>query len=428
MPKIQVENLYKVFGAKSEKAIAMLRDGAGKKEVMEKLGVNVGVSNASFTIHEKEIFVIMGLSGSGKSTLLRLINRLIEPSAGKVLVGGKDVTAMSQKELRTLRQDNMSMVFQNFGLFPHRSVLENVAYPLSIRGLDKDLIEKKAQAAVQTVGLAGYEAYYPDELSGGMQQRVGLARALAGDAEILLMDEAFSALDPLIRKDMQDELLELQESMEKTIVFITHDLNEALKLGNRIAIMRDGEVIQVGTPEEILTDPVNTYVERFTEDAVISRVITVRQIMKEPYTVRIDRGPRFALKLMNQYGVSDLFVINAKREVLGLVSAQEMIRARDAGEDIGAHMETDVPTLSPEDILEDTVMVAAETRRPIAVVENNRLIGAAIKGAILGGMTGSYDYNDEEAYKDSNEGFYDDAAVTVVRPEGGEADVSVWNS
>lgn len=393
MSDITIEGLYKVFGSSSkcDKAMKILREGGSKSEVLKKVGLNVGVVDANLRIKGKQIFVIMGLSGSGKSTLLRLINRLIEPTAGRIVVDGLDVTAMSKQELRRFRQEKMSMVFQNFGLFPHKTVLENAAYPLTISGVDQDQSYGKAKKALATVGLESYENNYPDELSGGMQQRVGLARALAGDADILLMDEAFSALDPLIRKDMQDELLELQDTLEKTIVFITHDLNEALKLGDQIAIMRDGEIVQIGTSEEILTNPANDYVERFTEDAVISRVITVRQIMYEAHTIQAERSPAVALQMMKQNGVSDLFVVTPQRKLLGIVSADSLSRNR--GGSVVDHMVTDVPMISPDATLEEAVEVAAGTRFPVAVVEKDRLVGVAIKGAILGGMTGSYDYN-----------------------------------
>lgn len=420
MSDIVIEGLYKVFGSasKQERAMKILGQGGNKEEVLKKIGANVGVQNANLHIEDKQIFVIMGLSGSGKSTLLRLINRLIEPTAGRVIVDGQDVTAMTKQELRKFRQENMSMVFQNFGLFPHRTVLENTSYPLTISGVDQDTAHGRAREAIATVGLAGYEDNYPDELSGGMQQRVGLARALAGNADILLMDEAFSALDPLIRKDMQDELLELQDSLEKTIVFITHDLNEALKLGDKIAIMRDGEIVQIGTPEEILTSPANAYVERFTEDAVISRVISVRQIMREAHAIQTDRSPSVALRIMKKHGVSDLFVVTPQRKLLGIVSANAL--RGQSGKTVVDYMVTDVPTISPDVTLEEAVEVAADTHLPIAVVENGRLIGAAVKGAILGGMTGSYDYNemDEDGHFEAGPNPIPEAALG----EGGEPD------
>lgn len=406
MAEIRIENLSKVFGSKPEKALELLHQGYSKQEILEQTGHNVGVANANLTIAEGGIFVVMGLSGSGKSTILRMINRLIQPTEGHIYIDGEDITKMNPQELRDVRQRKMSMVFQNFGLFPHRTVLDNVKYPLTIRGVDDTESTNKAETAIETVGLKGYEQSYPDQLSGGMQQRVGLARALAGDANVLLMDEAFSALDPLIRKDMQDELLELQELMRKTIVFITHDLNEALKLGDQIAIMRDGKVIQVGAPEEILTNPADEYVERFIEDATISRVFTVRQIAREPYAILHNRGPRVALQLMKRHGVSDLFVVNPKREVLGLVSAEEMRYAVDHQKTIVDMMEKEVPQVSPNDTLEDAITVAASTSRPVAVVENGRLVGAAVKGAILAGMSGELenhleDVGDTSAVEDS---------------------------
>lgn len=264
--KLKVEHLTKIFGRRIQKAQELLNEGKSKAEILNAVGATVGVNNASFTVNDGEIFVIMGLSGSGKSTIIRMINRLIEPTSGKISIDGDDLTKLDKKELLNVRRKKMSMVFQNFALFPNRTIVENTAYGLEIQGVDKDTRIKKAHDALELVGLHGYDNQYPTQLSGGMQQRVGLARALANDSQILLMDEAFSALDPLNRKDMQDELLDLQENLHKTIVFISHDLNEALRIGDRIMIMKDGEVVQIGTPEEILTQPADEYVERFIED------------------------------------------------------------------------------------------------------------------------------------------------------------------
>src|SRR5690625_1852328 len=252
--------------------------------------MTVGVNQASFEVKDGEVFVIMGLSGSGKSTLVRMLNRLIEPTSGDVWLGEENITKMNKEELRNLRRKKMSMVFQNFALLPHRTILSNAEYGLEIQGIEKQERQKKAEEALELVGLGEYLNKYPHELSGGMQQRVGLARALANDPDILLMDEAFSALDPLIRKDMQDELMELQQTVHKTIVFITHDLDEALRLGDRIALMKDGQIVQIGTGDEILMDPANRYVERFVEDVDLAKVLTAGHIMKRPERVAIDRG------------------------------------------------------------------------------------------------------------------------------------------
>ena len=274
MSKIRVENLTKVFGKKSAKALAMLKDNKSKKEILKETGATIGVDNVSFSVEEGEIFVIMGLSGSGKSTLIRLLNRLIEPTSGDIFLDDQDLVKMDKKTLRETRRKSMSMVFQNFGLFPNRTILQNAEYGLEIQRVEKEERALKANEALDLVGLNGYGDQYPDQLSGGMQQRVGLARALANNPDILLMDEAFSALDPLNRKDMQNQLLDLQSSVQKTIIFITHDLNEALRIGDRIMIMRDGAVVQSGTPEEILTTPENDYVEKFIEDVDRSKVLT----------------------------------------------------------------------------------------------------------------------------------------------------------
>lgn len=266
---IEVRHIYKVFGAQpslAKQALQMLRDGASKKDVLQQLNCNVGLNNVSLSIPEGEIFVIMGLSGSGKSTLVRHFNRLIEPTAGEIVLGGRDVMGLDDASLRELRRRTISMVFQGFGLLPHKTVMDNVCFGLITRGeKNSAATQAKARQWIERVGLAGYEHKYPDELSGGMRQRVGLARALAVDAQILLMDEAFSALDPLIRHDMQGLLLELQRSLRKTIVFITHDIDEALRIGARIAILRDGELVQVGTPADILERPADGYVRRFVE-------------------------------------------------------------------------------------------------------------------------------------------------------------------
>ena len=264
----------------------------------------------------------MGLSGSGKSTLVRLLNRLIEPTSGEIYIDGDMITNMSKDQLREVRRKKISMVFQNFALFPHRTILENTEYGLELQGVEKEQRRSKALESLKLVGLEGFEEQYPNQLSGGMQQRVGLARALANDPDILLMDEAFSALDPLIRKDMQDELLELHTSVGKTIIFITHDLDEALRIGDRIVLMKDGNIVQIGTPEEILMNPSNEYVERFVEDVDLSKVLTAGHIMKRAETVQIDKGARVALTLMKNLGISSIYAVDKKKHLLGVISAQ----------------------------------------------------------------------------------------------------------
>lgn len=278
--RLEAEHLYKVFGRRPDDAVEALRQGADREELRAD-GTTAAVIDASFTVEPGNIFVVMGLSGSGKSTLLRMLNGLLEPTDGRVLFDGQDLTSLSDRDLRAVRARKISMVFQHFALFPHRSVRENAAYGLEVQGVPRAERERRADEALALCGLAGWEKSWPDELSGGMQQRVGLARALATDADLLLMDESFSALDPLIRRDMQDQLLELQKTLKKTIVFITHDLNEAMRLGDRIAVMRDGRIVQIGTATDILVRPANDYVASFTQDVDRSRVLTAGAVMDE---------------------------------------------------------------------------------------------------------------------------------------------------
>lgn len=280
MSVIEIKNVTKVFGTYTEDVKQLLHNDASKDDILSQTGATVAVKSANLAIDKSEVFVVMGLSGSGKSTLIRLINRLIEPTAGDLMIKDKNIAKMSASELRAFRRENFSMVFQSFALFPFKTILDNAAFGLEIRNFSKKERHEKAQNALNMVGLGGYENQKPSQLSGGMQQRVGLARALANDTDILLMDEAFSALDPLIRKEMQNELLQLQQKMQKTIVFITHDLDEALSIGDRIALMKDGEIAQVGTPEEIVTNPANDYVKAFVKDIDRSKVLKVKHIMR----------------------------------------------------------------------------------------------------------------------------------------------------
>ncbi|AQS57657.1 quaternary amine ABC transporter ATP-binding protein [Desulforamulus ferrireducens] len=389
MAKIRVNNLTKIFGSKPDKALKLLQEGCSKQQILRDTGLTVGVNQASFEVNSGEIFVIMGLSGSGKSTLVRLLNRLIEPTCGSIEIDGENVVTMSKEQLREVRRKKLSMVFQRFALFPHRTVLENVAYGLEIQGLPKEERLTKAKQALELVGLAGWENSMPDQLSGGMQQRVGLARALANDPDVLLMDEAFSALDPLIRKDMQDELLELQSSMHKTIVFITHDLDEALKLGDRIALMKDGKIVQIGTPEEILTNPADEYVEKFVEDVDMSKVLHAEHIMKRPETITLDKGPRVALQLMRDSGVSSLYVVDKRKVLLGVVTADAVSQAKNEDLSLEEVMETRVPTVQPDTLLHDLFDLIAFSPVPLAVVnKENRLLGVVVRGAVLGGLAG----------------------------------------
>ncbi|MFZ3591172.1 quaternary amine ABC transporter ATP-binding protein [Bacillus sp. DJP31] len=396
-PKIKVSNVTKIFGKASKKALQLLKEGKSKEEILKVTGSTVGVNRASFEVSPGEIFVIMGLSGSGKSTLVRLLNRLIEPTSGEVYIDGSDVVRMSKEELRNVRRNKISMVFQKFALFPHRTVLENVEYGLEIQGVDKGERIKKATEALELVGLKGYAHQYPSQLSGGMQQRVGLARALANDPDILLMDEAFSALDPLIRKDMQDELLELQSSMEKTIVFITHDLDEALRIGDRIALMKDGNIVQIGTPEEILMSPSNDYVARFVEDVDLSKVLTAGHVMKRAETVQIEKGARVALKLMRDLGISSIYVVDKKQSLLGAITAQDASKATDDNQAMELYIDKDITTVKSETLLTDLFEKVSTATIPVAVIdEKKRLKGIVVRGAVIGALSGNERYINEQ--------------------------------
>ncbi|MBB2777228.1 glycine betaine/L-proline ABC transporter ATP-binding protein ProV [Comamonas aquatica] len=328
--QIRIENVFKVFGDQPKQALDLVRQGLSKQQILERTGQSIGVFDADFTIEAGEIFVVMGLSGSGKSTLVRMLNRLIEPTSGRIVVDGQDINGLNDKDLRALRRKDISMVFQSFALMPHMTVLDNTAFGLEMAGVDKGTRQKAAQEALEQVGLGAWGASYPDELSGGMQQRVGLARALASDPSILLMDEAFSALDPIIRTEMQSELLRLQESKRRTIVFISHDLDEAMRIGDRIAIMKDGQVIQVGTPDEILRSPANDYVRSFIKGVDAAAVFKASDIARQALTIvseHNDRGCRAALRLIEDSDRDHAYVLNARRRLLGVVSAQSL---RDA--------------------------------------------------------------------------------------------------
>lgn len=394
--KIEVKNASKIFGKSSKRAAQLLKEGKSKKEILKETGATVGVNNAAFDVYDGEIFVIMGLSGSGKSTLVRLLNRLIDPTAGQILLDGEDIVKMNKEQLRNVRRKKIGMVFQNFALFPHRTILQNTVYGLEIQGAPKEDREKQAVESLRLVGLAGYEAQYPGQLSGGMQQRVGLARALANNPDILLMDEAFSALDPLIRKDMQDELLQLHEDMGKTIIFITHDLDEALRIGDRIALMKDGEIVQIGSPEEILMNPSNDYVERFVEDVDLSKVLTANHIMKHADTVQIDRGPRVALRLMESLRISSIYVVDKGGRLMGALTAQDAVNAAEKGLKIEDVLIKDVITVTGDSVLTELFDVVSTATIPVAVVDDkNRLKGIIIRGAMIGALAGDNEFINE---------------------------------
>ena len=392
MTKIEIKDLSILFGPEKAKAKKMIKQGKSKQEILKETGCTIAVRNANLEIEEGEMFVIMGLSGSGKSTLVRCINRLNEPSMGEIWLSGRNITSLSDKELLQIRRKEMAMVFQHFGLLPHRTVLSNIAFGLELQGGPKEEREKKAYESIAVVGLKGYENQRVDELSGGMQQRVGLARALANDPEVLLMDEAFSALDPLIREQMQDELLDLQEKMKRTIVFITHDLDEAIKLGDRIAIMKDGEVVQVGTPEEILTDPANDYVTRFTESVDRGRVVTASSIMlTQPIVVRIRKdGPEAIIRKMREKRLYALPVIGTDEQFLGEIRLKDVLRLRKEGvRDISSIVMKEVPSVLESMTVEDMLPLLPKVQQALPVVdENNRLKGVVSTSAIIIEMTG----------------------------------------
>ncbi|HER1415269.1 TPA: glycine betaine/L-proline ABC transporter ATP-binding protein [Streptococcus pyogenes] len=382
---LEVKHLSKIFGKKQKAALEMVKTGKNKSEIFKKTGATVGVYDASFEVKKGEIFVIMGLSGSGKSTLVRMLNRLIEPSAGSILLEGKDISTMSADQLREVRRHDINMVFQSFALFPHKTILENTEFGLELRGVPKEERQRLAEKALDNSGLLDFKDQYPNQLSGGMQQRVGLARALANSPKILLMDEAFSALDPLIRREMQDELLDLQDSMKKTIIFISHDLNEALRIGDRIALMKDGQIMQIGTGEEILTNPANDFVREFVEDVDRSKVLTAQNIMIKPLTTTVELdGPQVALNRMHNEEVSMLMATNRRRQLVGSLTADAAIEARKKGLPLSEVIDRDVRTVSKDTIITDILPLIYDSSAPIAVTDdNNRLLGVIIRGRVI---------------------------------------------
>ncbi|KAA0911406.1 glycine betaine/L-proline ABC transporter ATP-binding protein [Pusillimonas sp. ANT_WB101] len=384
--KIQVRDLSKVFGSNPKHALKLRDSGMKRPEIFEKTGQTLALSNISFDVYEGELLVIMGLSGSGKSTLIRCLNRLIDPTEGTIRVDDEPITGISDKRLLEARRRHFSMVFQNFALFPHRTVQQNAEFGLEIRGTNKAERIKIAKEALEQVGLKGWEDSYPHQLSGGMQQRVGLARALANDSSVLLMDEAFSALDPLIRRDMQSELQELQYHTKKTTVFITHDLDEAINIGDRIILLKDGEIVQEGTPEQILTHPANDYVARFIEGVDKARVLTASSAMRPVRaTAHESDGPRTVLRKMSENSIDSIYITTRDRRLLGLVDAATASQAMQAKQDsIRDLIDPNVPKVGPEEPL-NTIFGMFDARSvPVAVVdEAGRLLGVVVKGAVL---------------------------------------------
>ncbi|HGC8787722.1 TPA: glycine betaine/L-proline ABC transporter ATP-binding protein [Streptococcus agalactiae] len=402
---LEVKNLTKIFGKKQKAALEMVKQGKSKTEILEKTGATVGVYDASFEIKEGEIFVIMGLSGSGKSTLVRMLNRLIDPSSGNIYLDGKDIAKMNVEDLRNIRRHDINMVFQNFGLFPHRTILENTEFGLEMRGVSKEEHTTLAEKALDNAGLLPFKDQYPSQLSGGMQQRVGLARALANSPKILLMDEAFSALDPLIRREMQDELLDLQDTNKQTIIFISHDLNEALRIGDRIALMKDGEIMQIGTGEEILTNPANDFVREFVEDVDRSKVLTAQNIMIKPLTTVLEiDGPQVALTRMHREEVSMLMATNRRRQLLGSLTADAAIEARKKGLPLSEVIDKDVVTVSKDTVITDIMPLIYDSSAPIAVTDDNdRLLGVIIRGRVIEALANVQDETVVESPKETVE-------------------------
>ncbi|WP_282858758.1 quaternary amine ABC transporter ATP-binding protein [Pseudoclavibacter helvolus] len=384
---VSVKGLTKVFGRKPKEAAKRLSSGTPRSELGA--GVTAAVVDATFDVKQGEIFVVMGLSGSGKSTLIRTLNGLLEPTAGSIIIHSTDLATADAAEVRSVRQNHVSMVFQHFALFPHRTVLENAAFGLEVQGVPRAERLERARKVLDRVSLGQWADSLPSELSGGMQQRVGIARALTAETDILLMDEAFSALDPLIRREMQEELVELQAELGKTIIFITHDLNEAMFLGDRIAVMRDGAIVQIGTPEEILTDPANDYVAQFVQDVDRARVLTAGSVM-EPARAVVPQsaGPRGALRVMRDTQTGGAFITSAGRKLEGAVIDRHVMRlVKDSQPDLASAIKRDIAMVSPETPLSDLFELSVDSTLPIAVVdENQRLLGVVPRVTILASL------------------------------------------
>ncbi len=403
MAKIDVKNLYKIFGTRPHEVLKHAKKGVPKDEILTKTGHTVGLTDISLSIEAQETFVVMGLSGCGKSTFIRCINRLIEPTAGEISIDGRDVLALNKSAVKALRREKMGMVFQRFALFPHKTVLQNVAYGLNVQGVAKDERQERALHWINAVGLDGYEHARPNQLSGGMQQRVGLARALCTDPEILLMDEAFSALDPLIRREMQDELIRLQKELHKTIIFITHDLDEALRLGDRVAILKDGRLIQVGTPIEIVTNPADDYVRAFVRDVNRARVLTAKSIMEKTETLPIHTSPREAAKIMTLQHRALGVVVDNDHRYRGIVSMAEASAAIKRGEnDLQGVVKERAPTIGPDTYLTDLLSLSADSAEPIVVLDDGDLyLGTLSRSAVLTALAGKSDIDENHIGSDS---------------------------
>ncbi|MGM0643744.1 MAG: glycine betaine/L-proline ABC transporter ATP-binding protein ProV [Thermodesulfobacteriota bacterium] len=374
--RLRVENVYKIFGENPERAFELIRQGKSKDEVYEETGLTIGVQDASFSVYEGEVFVIMGLSGSGKSTLVRMLNRLIEPTSGKVFVEDSEITTMNTEELIKMRRDYMSMVFQSFALMPHMTVLQNAAFGMELSGFTEAERSKRAMEAIEQVGLKAVANSYPKELSGGMQQRVGLARGLAVDPDIMLMDEAFSALDPLIRTEMQDELLSLQENTSRSVVFISHDLDEAMRIGDRIAMMEGGRIVQIGTPEEILKNPADEYVKAFFRGVDPTHVLSASDIVRDTQVtlVKHSAGLRAARERLIEYDRDFIYVLDKQHKFLGVVSADSIEQALKENPDSDPDLESlylDGITAVPDNSsLQEVLTYVTNYECPVPVIDS----------------------------------------------------------
>ena len=385
---IEVKNVTKIFGSGIGNALKLLKTGSNKKDIFKRFGTTVGSDNVSFDVKKGEIFVLIGLSGSGKSTIIRCLNMLHQPTSGEILFNGKDICKFNKNELREYRRNHISMVFQHFGLISNRTVLGNVTYGLEVKGIPKAEREAKAKETLSMVGLDGWANHNISSLSGGMRQRVGIARALTNDPDILLMDEPFSALDPIVRRDMQFELLKIHKMVQKTIIFITHDINEAFKIGDRVAIMKDGRIVQIGTPEEILEQPVNEYVEEFVKDIDKTKILCAKHVMTVPSAfVKQNDGPNVAMKEMKSNGVSSVYVVGDNMRLVGLITLEGAIKARNREVPLSDVIIKDIPVTNTEVALQDLMPIAAEAKYPIAVTNpKNQLIGIVTKASVLSSL------------------------------------------
>lgn len=385
---IETKNLSKLYGTRREEAMELLGQGTEKAEVLKKTGVTTALYDINLQIPRGKIFVVIGLSGSGKSTLVRCFNRLHRPTSGSVTFDGVDLLKLNKQELREFRRRKMAMVFQSFGLMSHRNVLGNVAYGLEVSGMGREEREKRAREAIALVGLEGWEESMIGSLSGGMRQRVGLARALANDPEVLLMDEPFSALDPLVRNDMQFELLSIQRKLGKTVIFITHDIDEAFHLGDTVAIMRDGRLIQVDTPEGMSTRPADDYVRRFIDSADKSKVLSVRNIMITPVSlIKPGDGIDHALRLMRKNAISSVYVVDGQMKLQGILTLADAMRAKRENLDLTEMIIKDVPSAGLDASVEEIMPLSAESPYPLAVLdEGGRLQGIVTKASVLSSL------------------------------------------